>query len=342
MSHSAIHWIGASSFGGVDDPSDSATGRVADSATGRDKGAASEVLDSAWRVEAGSCGAVAMVQVSIMRSALSSSSSPPRTRCASAPSARTRCASSRFFLRQSRTQWPATPQYLHVSFDVPGFPAPRAELPLPRPRGLPPPRPVWLEDPPPSCRRIRENHSSSVRSSFPACLASGFSASCRSSAVLRRPMSSSMGSLSRSSRVSIEHAICENLVGTTERNLRIVSGSVMVTPSTPSCDTSDDIRMAKSSMFSPSPNLMASYCFLSAVAFASRTRVSPTRIVLIASHASLAVFFDASVEIISGGTASSTYSSAARSVSRSSVPSCTADQTRRASSFTCMSSAQSA
>ena len=35
-------------------------------------------------------------------------------------------------------------------------------------------------------------------------------------------MSSSMGSVSRSSRVSMEHAICENLVGTTERNLRIV------------------------------------------------------------------------------------------------------------------------
>lgn len=69
-------------------------------------------------------------------------------------------------------------------------------------------------------------------------------------------MSSSMGSLSRSSRVSIEHAICENLMGTTERNLRIVSSSVMVTPSTPSYDTSDDSRMAKSSMFSASPNLM--------------------------------------------------------------------------------------
>ena len=61
-----------------------------------------------------------MVHACIMSSA-SSLSPPPRTRWAS--------PCSRFFLRQSRAQWPTTPQYLHVSFDVPGFPAPRAELP---------------------------------------------------------------------------------------------------------------------------------------------------------------------------------------------------------------------
>ena len=47
MSHSATQWIRECSFGGVDTPSDSATGRVRDSATGRDEGAASDALDSA-------------------------------------------------------------------------------------------------------------------------------------------------------------------------------------------------------------------------------------------------------------------------------------------------------
>jgi hypothetical protein len=154
-----------------------------------------------------------VVQTCAMRSAGSSSSSSASARYA-------------LFLRgclQSLAQWPRRPQLWHVSSRGPSLAAARSSLPSPtflrggRRRRCPLLR-AGLEELPPWRPFILSSHCSSVSRSLP-CSRAGSGDSRRSSAAFSRPVTSSNDISEVSRRVSIARAICDNLGGTTRKNL---------------------------------------------------------------------------------------------------------------------------
>jgi hypothetical protein len=106
---------------------------------------------------------------------------------------------------------------------------------------------------------------------------------------------------------------CLNLGRAMRRNLRMTLLSVSGSPSTTSWFTTPASRMVKSSTPSPLQNLSTSYSRRTFCALTFQMRSLPIRIVLMLSHASIAVSFVASAVMISIRTALQIASSAMRS-----------------------------
>lgn len=151
------------------------------------------------------------------------------------------------------------------------------------------------------------------------------------------PVISSIDSVEMSSSSSIDTTSSLYRGRATRRYFATTFASGSGSPRMASLCTMLDKRRAKSSTDSPSLKLICSYSTRRFWAVDLRTRSSPIRIVQIASHASFAVAFVASVGTISSGTPEQIASSAERSSWKSASSSSIASHRHLACSFSFIS-----
>ncbi|WVZ54275.1 hypothetical protein U9M48_005100 [Paspalum notatum var. saurae] len=210
----------------------------------------------------------------------------------SSSSACATCAAPFFFPRQSLAQWPVLPQLSQrlprgglppPAFSAapfwPSWPSrdvdPALPRPHPRPRRLPrPPNPDPL--PELSCsrralRRASQSSSQSIRRPMASVTCAGLS---RSSNTRRRPITSSIVALFRSTNISMETAAWFRLLGTTCSSFLTTSVSLMLSPRVRRLVASAVIRTPKSVTDSPSLKVRLAKFRRSCCALASRALVA--------------------------------------------------------------------